>query len=254
MVAPTAGLFGGLGVAAALRAITGALGEHGTAVALPLTARTAATALTVGVLVTLLAACFRPGPRPASHPSRRCAPRRRGRPPASDAHGRRPRSRCRRWGPAPPCARLDSVADLEERFSGPLRDAPDLLWALTALAVLIAFAGIANTLSLSVLERTRESALPRALGLTRGGLSAALAVEAVFVALLGAVGGLFLGVGAAWLITKVASTAAEPVLFALPWGRLGVLLGAALLMAPLAAVAPARRAAGEPLTVGMTER
>lgn len=153
-----------------------------------------------------------------------------------------------------PLARLDSVAEVEDQLSAPLRSTLDLLWALTALAVLIAFAGIANTLSLSVLERTRESALLRALGLTRAGLGATIAAESVFVALLGAACGLVLGVGSAWLITRVASTPGEPVLFALPWGRLGVLLAAAALAAPLAAVLPARRAARGSLTAGMAEQ
>ncbi|MBB5960697.1 putative ABC transport system permease protein [Saccharothrix tamanrassetensis] len=153
-----------------------------------------------------------------------------------------------------PLARLNSVADLRDQLAAPLRSTLDLLWALTALAVLIAFAGIANTLSLSVLERTRESALLRALGLTRGGLRAALTAESVFVALLGATCGLLLGVGSAWLISRVASTDAEPVLFTLPWGRLGVLLGAAVLAAPLAALVPARRAARVSLTAGMAEQ
>ncbi|MEU5847188.1 FtsX-like permease family protein [Saccharopolyspora shandongensis] len=152
-----------------------------------------------------------------------------------------------------PLAQLRSIDELKDELSAPLRSTLDLLWALTALAVLIAFAGIANTLSLSVLERTRESALLRALGLTRGGLSAALAAESVFVALLGAACGLSVGIGSAWLIAQVASTDAEPVLFALPWGRLGVLLGAAVLAAPLAAVIPARRAARGSVTAGIAQ-
>ncbi|GAA0628009.1 FtsX-like permease family protein [Kutzneria viridogrisea] len=155
---------------------------------------------------------------------------------------------------AAPLAQLHSLADLKDQMSAPLRSTLDLLWALTALAVLIAFAGIANTLSLSVLERTRESALLRALGLTRGGLVAALTAESVFLALLGAACGLLLGIGSAWLITQVASTDAQPVLFTLPWARLGVLLGAAVLAAPLAAVIPARRAARGSLTAGMAEQ
>ncbi|MEV0698665.1 FtsX-like permease family protein [Saccharopolyspora sp. NPDC050389] len=153
-----------------------------------------------------------------------------------------------------PLAQLSSVAELKYELSAPLRSTLDLLWALTALAVLIAFTGIANTLSLSVLERTRESALLRALGLTRGGLGAAVAAESVFVALLGAACGLLLGIGSAWLIAQVASTDAEPVLFMLPWGRLGVLLGAAVLAAPLAAVIPARGAARGSLTAEMAGR
>ena len=153
-----------------------------------------------------------------------------------------------------PLAQLNSIADIKEQVAIPLRGTLNLLWALTALAVLIAFAGIANTLSLSILERTRESALLRALGLTRGGLGATVMTESVFVALLGAACGLIVGTVSAWLLTRVASTDAEPVLFTLPWDRLGVLLAAAVLAAPLAALVPARRASRESLTAAMADR
>ncbi|MFC0548761.1 FtsX-like permease family protein [Kutzneria chonburiensis] len=153
-----------------------------------------------------------------------------------------------------PLLRLNSIADIKAQLAKPLQGTLNLLWALTALAVLIAFAGIANTLSLSVLERTRESALLRALGLTRAGLRASVMTESVFVALLGALCGLSIGILSAWLLSRVASTDAEPVLFTLPWSRLGVLLGAAVLAAPLAALLPARRASRQSLTAGMAEQ
>ncbi|MFC0430123.1 ABC transporter permease [Kutzneria buriramensis] len=153
-----------------------------------------------------------------------------------------------------PLAQLNTVADIKEQMTTPLRGTLNLLWALTALAVLIAFAGIANTLWLSVLERTRESALLRALGLTRGGLGATVMTESVFVALLGAACGLMVGVASAWMLARVASTDAQPVLFTLPWDRLGVLVAASVLAAGLAALIPARRAARQSLTTAMADR
>ncbi|MEV6604546.1 FtsX-like permease family protein [Kutzneria sp. NPDC051319] len=155
---------------------------------------------------------------------------------------------------ADPLFEVNSHSDIKAQLTKPLQGTLNLLWALTALAVLIAFAGIANTLSLSVLERTRESALLRALGLTRGGLRATVMTESVFVALLGAVCGLSVGIVSAWLLARVASTDAEPVLFSLPWPRLAILLAAAVLAAPLAALIPARRAARQSLTASMTEQ
>ena len=65
---------------------------------------------------------------------------------------------------------------------------------LLGIAVLIALVGVANTLSLSVLERTRESSLLRALGLTRGQLRGMLALEAVLMAGVAALIGTVLGV------------------------------------------------------------
>ena len=68
-----------------------------------------------------------------------------------------------------------------------------LLVALIAVAVLIALIGVANTLSLSVIERTRESATLRAIGMTRGQLRRSLAVEALLLSLVSGVVGVVLG-------------------------------------------------------------
>ncbi|MFI7121823.1 ABC transporter permease [Amycolatopsis sp. NPDC049868] len=152
-----------------------------------------------------------------------------------------------------PLAMLKSITEIKDDASAPIRESLNLMWALTALAVLIAFAGIANTLSLSVLERTRESALLRALGLTRTGLGATLTVESVFVALLGAACGLLVGLGSAWLITEVVASGGDTIAFAPPWERLGVLLSAAILAAPLAALLPARRAGRGSLAAALQE-
>ncbi|MEP6981679.1 MAG: ABC transporter permease, partial [Nakamurella sp.] len=70
-----------------------------------------------------------------------------------------------------------------------------LVMALLAVAAVIAVVGIGNTLGLSVVERTRESALLRALGLRRGQLRLSIAVEAALLASVGAVVGIVLGVG-----------------------------------------------------------
>jgi putative ABC transport system permease protein len=126
-----------------------------------------------------------------------------------------------------------------------------LLWALIGLTVIIALAGIANTLSLSVLERTRESALLRALGLTRGQLRATLTIESVLMATMGSIFGLALGIGSAWLIIKTVATPAMPITFTVPVGQIGVMVLVAILAAPLAAALPARRAARSSITAGM---
>ncbi|MHA7276274.1 FtsX-like permease family protein [Arthrobacter sp. Hz1] len=115
--------------------------------------------------------------------------------------------------------------------------------ALLAVAVLIALIGVANTLSLSVLERTRESSLLRALGLTRAQLRGMLAVEAVLVAGVAATFGCLLGVMYGWLGAQSALGSIAPVTPSVPWAQLGGVLAVAVLAALLASVLPARRAA-----------
>ncbi len=114
---------------------------------------------------------------------------------------------------------------------------------LLGIAVVIALIGIANTLGLSVLERAREHAMLRALGLTRRQLRRMLAIEAVLLSLVATVLGTVLGVGFAWVGYETFVTRAlRDATMQVPWLSLVVVLIAAL-AGLLAAVLPARRAA-----------
>ncbi len=120
-----------------------------------------------------------------------------------------------------------------------------VLTGLLAVTVLIAVVGVANTLSLSVVERTRESALLRALGLTRRQLRGTLAAEGVLLAGAGTVLGLVLGgvygwLGAASVLNAVTSGGVQPDL---PLGRLALVVVGAVAAGLLASVLPGRRAA-----------
>jgi putative ABC transport system permease protein len=75
--------------------------------------------------------------------------------------------------------------------------------ALLALAILIAILGIANTLRLSVLERTREIGLLRAVGMSREQLRSSIRWEAIVVATFGAVVGVVLGTGFGAALVRV---------------------------------------------------
>ena len=115
---------------------------------------------------------------------------------------------------------------------------------LLGIAVVIALVGIANTLGLSVLERAREHALLRALGLTRRQLRATVAIEAVLLSVVATLIGTTLGVSFAWvgvqaLVQPVFEGA--PVVF--PVGQLGLVVLVAGVAGLLAGVLPARRAA-----------
>jgi len=116
--------------------------------------------------------------------------------------------------------------------------------ALLAVAVVIAIVGIGNTLGLSVVERTRESALLRALGLRRGQLRSMLALEAALLALVAAVVGSFFGVIFGFAAVGAAfGQAGEPAIFTLPYGQLTLVCAGAVLAGVLASALPGRRAA-----------
>ena len=115
--------------------------------------------------------------------------------------------------------------------------------ALLGVAVLIAVVGIANTLSLSVVERHREHALLRGLGLTRGQMRMMLLVESVLLALVSTGLGLALGVVYAAFGIQTLLPEGTALTLAVPWGRVATIVGVALLAGALASVLPARRAA-----------
>lgn len=117
-----------------------------------------------------------------------------------------------------------------------------MIFALLGLAVLIAVLGIVNTLALSVIERTREVGLLRAIGLSRAQLWRMITLESVVIASLGALLGVALGVcfGVA-LMFALRDQGLEVI--SVPWRQLGVFLLSAMAVGVVAAVLPARRAA-----------
>lgn len=114
---------------------------------------------------------------------------------------------------------------------------------LLAVAVVIALIGVSNTLSLSVIERTRESATLRALGLTRRQLRAMLATEGVLIAVVGAGLGIGLGFVYGWLGTVTALGGVWDTVLSVPWGLFALMLVVAVVAGLLASVLPGRRAA-----------
>ena len=146
-------------------------------------------------------------------------------------------------GPYPGAKVLDAGGF--KRANGATFDAIlDLITALLALAVLIALLGIVNTLALSVVERTRELALLRAIGMRRSQVGAMVAGEAVIIAVVGAVlgTGLGVGLGSALAAALTAGQGGDPVVV-LPGGQLALYIALAAVAGVLAAIAPARRAA-----------
>ncbi|HLM64994.1 MAG TPA: FtsX-like permease family protein [Acidimicrobiales bacterium] len=117
-----------------------------------------------------------------------------------------------------------------------------LVYALLGLAILIALIGIGNTLALSIVERTRELGLLRAVGMTRAQLRSTIRWESVIIAIQGTLLGLVIGVFFGWaLVTAMEDEGLNT--FALPVRTLAYVVVLAAVAGILAAVLPSRRAA-----------
>ncbi|AWB82569.1 ABC transporter permease [Corynebacterium yudongzhengii] len=120
-----------------------------------------------------------------------------------------------------------------------------ILYALLALAVIIAILGIVNTLTLSVIERRQEIGMLRAVGSQRGQVRTMIMLEAVQIALFGAVSGIVMGLGLGWAFIEVLEDQGLSNAI-VPWDLLGVVLIGALIVGLIAAIWPAGRAAKTP--------
>ena len=154
-----------------------------------------------------------------------------------------------------PAVDLQDRASFKEAQSRGIDQALGFVTALLALAVLISLIGVANTLTLSVVERTREHALLRALGLTTRQLRWLLAIEAMLVALAGAILGVAMGIGViASAMGALSASNAGTATFhlVLPWNQLALILLGAAGAALLASILPARRALRQPVVASLT--
>ncbi|WP_022870311.1 ABC transporter permease [Yaniella halotolerans] len=115
---------------------------------------------------------------------------------------------------------------------------------LLGISVLIAFVGVANTLALSSLERTRENSLMRALGLTKRGLRTMLMWEAILISAVGAILGSVLGMLYGWAgSVAIFSQISGGVDITWPWLEVTAVIAVAVVAGLIASVAPSRRAA-----------
>jgi putative ABC transport system permease protein len=147
-----------------------------------------------------------------------------------------------------------AVQDQAEYLDGVSSQVDTLLaivYVFLALAILIAFMGIANTLSLSLRERTRELGLLRAVGLTRAQMRSTVRWESVIIAGFGVVGGILAGVLVGWGLTRSLSGDMPLDVFSAPGGRLLLIAAAGAVAGILAAVRPARRAARMPVLAAL---
>lgn len=151
-----------------------------------------------------------------------------------------------------PLVEVNSLADLTSDLDAQINGLIAVFAGLLGTAVLIALAGIANTLSLSVVERTRESATLRAIGLTRSQLRGTLLVEAVLMGVVGAVVGIGFGLIYGPLVVRQAFNTLGPTVV-VQWSWLAGLVALAATASCLAAVLPARKAAKAAIVAAMAD-
>ncbi len=132
--------------------------------------------------------------------------------------------------------------DLQQELESGINGILVLINGLLGLALVVAFFGVVNTIVLSVLERTKEIGLLRAVGMTREQLMSTIRWEAVMVSLFGTLLGIALGIlfGIAGVRAVPDNVISE---VAIPWLTLAVIVVMAGLIGVLAAYLPARRAA-----------
>jgi putative ABC transport system permease protein len=137
---------------------------------------------------------------------------------------------------------IQTRAQFEKSEQASVNELLGLVYALLALAVLIALIGIVNTLMLSVFERSHEIGLLRAVGMKRRQVRAMVRSESVIIALFGAVIGVVIGTGLG--VALVASLRQQGITdIVVPFSNLVVFLVLAALLGLGAAGWPARRAA-----------
>jgi len=141
-----------------------------------------------------------------------------------------------------PGAKVLDRASYKAEQAKPVDQVLSLVYTLLGLTIVIALLGIANTLALSIFERTREIGVMRAVGMTRGQLRSSVRWESVMIALQGTVLGLAVGTFFGWALVR-ASAKQGIEQFSLPVADLAVIVALAALAGMVAAVLPGRRAA-----------
>ena len=132
------------------------------------------------------------------------------------------------------------VKQFEKEALGQIAQFLALIFVLLFLAIIISVLGIANTLALSIFERTREIGLLRAVGMSRVQTRGAVRWESTIVALLGALAGLGLGLAFGSAFVKAVGKDGS-LRLALPTNAIGLVV-LAVVVGLIASLWPARRA------------
>ena len=138
-------------------------------------------------------------------------------------------------------AEVQSVEEYKDTIGGQLDVLLQLITGLLTLAIIIALLGIANTVALSIIERTREIGLLRAVGMSRRQLRSAIRLESVIISVFGTLVGLAIGLIGGWGIVTALEDEGFGV-FRIPVNWLAFLVVMAAILGTVAALVPAWRA------------
>lgn len=128
----------------------------------------------------------------------------------------------------------------------------NILYGMLALAVVIAILGIVNTLTLNVIERRQEIGMLRAVGTHRGQIRIMITLEAVQIAVFGALSGIIIGLGLGWAFLTVLSDEGLDQI-SIPAAQLAWMMVGSVVVGLLAAIWPASRAAKTPALDAIAE-
>jgi putative ABC transport system permease protein len=137
-----------------------------------------------------------------------------------------------------------SNAEFKHQYEDAVNQQFSFFNAIIGIAVIVGLLGIINTLSMSVLERTREVGVLRALGGSRWRVRRTMLDESLMISLAGCFAGIAAGllIGAVWVLSIRESTLVGLEL-TIPVGILVLIAVLGVVMGTLAAILPARRAA-----------
>ncbi|MEU4498207.1 FtsX-like permease family protein [Streptomyces sp. NPDC023998] len=140
-----------------------------------------------------------------------------------------------------PQYKVQNQTDFKQELKDQIGQLLNIVYGLLALAIIVAVLGVVNTLALSVVERTREIGLMRAIGLSRRQLRRMIRLESVVIALFGALLGLGLGMGWGTAAQKLLALEGLGVL-EIPWPTIITVFVASAFVGLFAALVPAFRA------------
>jgi putative ABC transport system permease protein len=137
-----------------------------------------------------------------------------------------------------PTVQIQDQGELVRESKEQINSLLGLFWALLGFAIVIAVLGIANTLTLSIAERTREIGLLRAVGMTKRQVRSMVRAEAIIISLFGATLGIFMGTFFAWAILKALESDGLTS-FVIPWNQIAAYYVLAAIAGIIASIWPA---------------